>query len=368
MAKTFPTLYHKGKSGAVYSWDVHSICDTITTVYGQKDGLKVTTNKKVEQKNVGKANETSLEAQADKEALAMWKFKLERKYSETLSGASVPLEELPMLAKDYDKVKKKVFPYDIQPKLDGVRCTAKWEDGKIILTSRSGKPWVAVPHINAALEKIMPKDTVLDGELYIHGVSFQAITRLVRKKKPESIKIEYHVYDIPEHKGEGDLPWSERKEHLFDLIPGAHKHIKHVSSVICYNDKEVKAEHDRLVLLGYEGAIARSQNGIYLYAYRSNDFLKIKSFDDAEFEVTGWETGTGRYENSVIWVCRTKNGTEFKANHKISIEGKEAFLRNAKDYVGKQLTVRYFGLSEPPNETPRFPVGIKFRCEEDLEK
>jgi DNA ligase 1 len=370
MAKKFPILYHKGKSGAVYSWQVSSEGDTITSVAGQVSGLKTTTSKRVEQKNIGKSNETSLEDQADKEAEAMWRFKIERKYSDTQAGAQIELE-LPMLAKEFDKFKKKLsYPVHVQPKLDGVRALAKWENGKVVLTSRSGKPWNAVPHINKALEKFLPKDSVFDGELYIHGVTFQAITRLVKKLRPESIEVKYHVYDIPDHKGDSDLPWSDRRIHLDELrkstsaVPVNVRHIVAVESEVAKNEAEVIAIHDKLVHEGYEGCIVRTLDGRYLYGYRSDDLLKVKNFDDGEFEVVGSESGSGRYENAAIWICKTSTGTEFKANMKTSIANKEEYLKHAKSYVGKKLTVRYFGKSEDGN--PRFPVGIAFRDEKDL--
>jgi ATP-dependent DNA ligase len=365
MSQKFPILYHKGKSGALYSWTVYSEGDTITSIAGQVNGLKTLTSKRVEQKNIGKKNETSLEEQADKEAQAMWTFKLERKYSETKEDAQIELE-LPMLAKEFEKCKKKViFPVDVQPKYDGVRCLGKWEDGKVVLTSRSGKPWNAAPHVNEALAKFLPKESVIDGELYIHGATFQAITRLVKKQRPESLNVKYHVYDLPDNNGDSDLEWKDRKVALDKLVPKDQNVVVLVPSVRCSNEKEVKAEHDRLVQENYEGAIIRVLTSRYRYGYRSDGLLKLKAFEDAEFEITGHETGVGRYENCPVLICKAESGEEFRVNPKLTIEEKEEMLKNIDEYIGKMYKVRFNGRSEAPHSLPRFGRGLGIRDEKD---
>jgi DNA ligase-1 len=107
-------------------------------------------------------------------------------------------------------------------------------------------------------------------------------------------------------------------------------------------------------------------NGLYNYGYRSYDLLKVKSFDDAGYEVVGVTNGVGKFVNCAIWICRTAKGQEFRVTPKVSQSEKEAFLRNSKDYIGKLLTVAYFGLTD--DGIPRFPVGIKFRPSEDIAK
>jgi hypothetical protein len=115
--KTFPILYHKGKSGEIRTWSTWADGDTVYTEYGVKNGKLITASKQVTAKNVGKKSETTLNVQAEKEAESLWKFKKDRKYSETEEGAEEELQ-LPMLAKDLT-IKKLEFPILMQPKLDG---------------------------------------------------------------------------------------------------------------------------------------------------------------------------------------------------------------------------------------------------------
>ncbi|MEJ2027139.1 MAG: aconitase family protein, partial [Limibacillus sp.] len=88
---------------------------------------------KVEGKNIGRSNETTPQEQAEKEARAAWQKKLDRKYSLTPEEARETVF-LPMLAHNWRKQKRyPEFPLDVQPKLDGVRCIAHRDNGKVKL-------------------------------------------------------------------------------------------------------------------------------------------------------------------------------------------------------------------------------------------
>ena len=363
----FPILYHKGKGGKIYSWEIYAEGSSFTVSAGTLNGAKTVTSQTVEQKNVGKANETSLEDQAIKEAQAKWTFKVERKYSETIEDAQEELV-LPMLAQDFEKKKKKlVYPVQVQPKLDGCRALAYWDDDRVVLTSRNGKEWLFVPHINKQLETILPKTSVLDGELYIHGKSFQEITRLIKKERPESIEVEYHIYDYLTYYGNPFLPWTIREkklDNLFDSSITDTSVLKQVPTYLANDEDIVYSIHNDFVENGYEGAIVRSENGLYLFGYRSNDLLKVKKFDDAEFRIIKFSSGVGRYENAVCYHCITEERLEFKVNPKMSIAEKEEGLKNAPNDIGKMLKVRFFGKSE--DGIPRFPIGLGIRLEQDI--
>ena len=364
-----PVLYHKGKGGALYSWRVWIEGDTILTEHGLVDGKKMIASKRAKPKNVGRSNATTPEMQAEIEARAQWVHKRDRKYSETPEAAEQELF-LPMLAPTdkWEKAKKKIkYPAIFQPKLDGNRSLTHNEDEGAIMRSRQGKIHNQLPHINAELTPVLPEGMVLDGELYCHGATLQTINSWIKKNRPESMQIEYHLYDMPEQPGLEEVIQKDRTaalEKFFAENLALTKYIKLVPSHVVNSDEEVMQWHDYYVGLGYEGGIVRNMDAIYDYGHRSANLAKVKVFDDAEFKVISFSNGEGLYADCVKWRCVTKDGVEFDVNPKGTLEQKREWLIEAEQYIGQMLTVRYMGFTE--KGIPKIAVGIAFRLEGDL--
>ena len=317
-------------------------------------------------KNIGKKNETTPEQQAASEARSTWDKKKTGGYAESLDDAHVPgvadaaavaAHEaiLPMLAHDYHKRGKDIkFPCFVQPKLDGVRCIFK--NG--VLTSRQGKVFPNMDHITQDLKDV---DLVLDGELYSNTLNFQQFVGLVRKKKHNDAEkqllhqVKFHVYDCV-----NDKPFSERTEAISELFS---KRMYAFSEPLlteeCKTKEDLKKFHDKYVAEGKEGLIIRNKDGLYQLAARSKDLQKYKEFEDAEYKVTGFTDGEGLEKGLVIWICETSAGKTFHVRPRGTHEARAEIFNEAKDYVGKSLTVRYQELTE--EGIPRFPVGVAFR-------
>lgn len=358
-----PILYHKAKAGDLRQWRVWAKGDTVFTEYGQVGGKLQISEKKCAAKNVGRSNESTPNEQAIFEATSLHKYKLDRKYSRTPEEASEELR-LPMLAhKIEDKKKHVVYPAHIQPKLDGVRCLAWWENGNILLSSRSGKPY-EIPTVKKQLAKWLPREMALDGELYVHGMKCQEITSLVKKWKPESEMLIYNVYDVPVAEDRDNMDWSERFKCLTNDVRES-DNVSVVDTVAVFNEREMRSNYGRFLKDGYEGGILRLSNGLYLWGYRSTELLKIKDFLDGEFEVVGAKEGRGKMAGGVIWECRNDlNANTFECTMKCTMEERRDFYCRRSEYIGRSLTVRYFDRTD--DQIPRFPVGILFRDEKDL--
>jgi len=371
------TLYHKGKAGETRVWSVWSQDDKIFTEYGVLDGELQVSEKKATPKNVGKKNETSAEQQAELEAKSLWQFKLDRKYSTTIEGAQEPLL-LPMLAKEY-KEKDVKFPCFIQPKLDGVRALAFWDGDKIKLISRAGKEWTIPKHINEQVAKILPKDSMFDGELYIHGKSCQTITSYVKKfREVETPTIEYHIYDMPVINGDDAKSYDTRYKILAQLFQDHMKPsnvnyplcLRRVENLIFVNTRAISQLEDiaiaeqKFLDEGYEGAILRNADATYIFGYRSQDLMKLKRFQDAEFEVVSIREGIGKFEGCAVFQCKN-DLTEgvFECTTASSMEERAKFFSEKEKYIGRKLTVKFFDRTD--DKLPRFPVGKLFRSDKD---
>jgi ATP-dependent DNA ligase len=361
-----PILYQKGKGGAIFTWKVWTEGKNVCTEYGQIDGKKQVAKYEAKPTNVGRSNERNAEAQAAFEAKALWQNKLDRKYSETMDEANEQLM-LPMLAHKFeDRNKKLKYPVDAQPKLDGVRCLARWDGKRVVLLSRSGKEY-NVPHIVKALEPFFKsnKKSVLDGELYVHGIGLQAINRLVKKNREGSEAISYNIYDMPTIDGDSKLPWEARLSGLKLATPftSNENDLVIVETVEAKDADEVEKLRLKFVKQGYEGAIVRAKAGMYSFGHRSADLLKVKAFVDSEFKIVDVEEGVGKMKGCAVFVCEAKKGLTFKVVMKTSMEERAEIWKDRKNWIGKMLVVKYQFLTE--DGIPFLPVGLAERMEED---
>ena len=367
-----PTLYHTGKSGAVYQCNIWTEGADIVTEYGQVNGKMQIARQTATAKNVGRSNETTPSEQAILEAKSKHKKKLDRTYSLSVEEAQKEVF-LPMLASSFDKRKHSVdYPVDVQPKLDGVRCMAYWEGDSVYLMSRGGKKWECSEHIEKQLEKVLPKGWVLDGELYLHGATFQEITKLVKKLRTESVNIEYHVYDVPRIEGDTLEDWVDRCSCLgeFKDMSEDCESVTVVRTDMANNEDEVYELQSEYLEEGYEGAIVRELDGEYRFGYRSRSLLKVKNFMDEEYKIVDFTTGVGRFDGCIIWICETENGDRFKVVPQGTMEAMEERQKtyyNARrdgEGIGELLKVKFFELTD--DNIPRFPVGLGIRLTEDM--
>lgn len=357
------TLYKQNKNKSIQVWKVWTEGSIIKTSFGRLDGAMQESSKEVEQKNVGRSNETTLEEQAQLEAMSMWRLKKDKGYMEDVN-ANLQREVAPMLAQVFEKRKEKVkYCADVQPKLDGCRCLGYWERDRVILKSRGNKEF-NIPHISKQLESILPQGRVFDGELYVHGVPFQTITSWIKKEREETKSLEYWVYDSFEIENE-QQSWEKRGRWLYDQNFSNSENIKITPRDRAHNEEDVYRFQESYVLNGFEGAIVRELSAPYEVGHRSNHLLKVKSFDDHEYRIVGYTSGTGKFSNCVIWVCKdNETDKTFQVVSKATMEEKQEWFVEGNSYISQLLKVKHFGFTD--DGLPRFPVGIGFRLEEDL--
>ncbi len=377
--KTWPTLYKTGSGGKEQQWTISVVGHDsgsgadIITVHGQVDGKQQESRVSIAVgKNIGRANETSPQAQAISESESKWLKQLDKGYSEARGGASK--EHKPMLAHVYEDHKHKVDfskPAFIQPKLDGVRAIAVRNGDEITLTSRNGKPHVGLQHIRDELLTLMGDGEAWDGELYRHGMMFQTIISLVKKDQPESVNVQYHVYDVVNPNEDFEFRYgckilTEFGAPLLDKIniQRAGGSVVLVGSLMVESHDEVEEYHERFVGQGYEGVMLRHGGCTYKQGSRSHELLKVKAFCDGEFEIVDVVPGIGKMADQGIFVCKTTEGVEFRAKPKGRDTLRQEYLTNKLNYIGRHLTVQYFSMTDSVPAAPRFPIGIAVR--EDL--
>lgn len=311
---------------------------------------------------------------------------------------------LPMLAQTFNPLdvtamsskRKKVikFPCFVQPKLDGLRCvsyvTRTDNEANIVLQSRTGAFFTGLPHIAAMLRPYLSQhpNIVIDGELYTDQMPFEELAGLIKKKKitdhdvARLKKVKYHVYDIYDH-SQHDMPYSERMVELAAVVRRCgcvandtltasarrmmRSDMEAVADVVLVRTEKVEGVEDfrrlfaEFVEAGYEGIMLRNAAGEYRANYRSNDLQKYKEFMEDEYLIIGYTQGEGRDAGAVIWLCETADGKEFTVRPRGTMQQRREWFNDAKQYIGKNLTVVYQELTE--DGKPRFPVGKALRDE-----
>lgn len=290
----------------------------------------------------------------------------------------------PMLAKQADKVTNpKIYNKDwwASRKIDGVRCLFYYdpEEDKIHSASRGGENYdAATSHLREDPEllevfRAMPH-IILDGELYKHGKSLQQISGAARMEKNayDCNWLEYYVYDLIDledmNRPAGDriaLLHSIQDSYDWGFDPlrewgEGELQIQVVPQVSVNGWNAMQELHNEYVSEGFEGLVIRNPDRPYKPNGRTNDMIKIKMYQDAEFEITGLSEGLR--EEDMCFTLVTEDGIEFKAKPMGTRELKQQYREDLEQLIGKMATVKYFYLSD--EGTPLQPV---LKCIRDYE-
>ncbi len=396
----YAPLYKINSNNKLYCWsiEINKVGNhyEIITRNGEKNGKMVSHSTLIEK---GKANRTTLE-QAVLEANAKFKNKKEKElYTEDPSTLTSTIEDgkkgcgkkvvsnnmvRPMLAQDFDfkKYEKNAssrsfkinFPAFIQRKYDGIRCLVYMKDGKVVLESRTGEPFEKFDLLRTHVEKFFSKMSAeerdgfyWDGELYTNDIPFNEISGLVRMTvkhaKPADIekanKIHYYIYDCINLKNLG-MTCKERYAFMDTYFKQFKKNelqmIHRVETEIAEEPSDVKTKHDIYVGEGYEGIMIRDMNGCYEVDKRSKYLQKYKEFNEAEFKIIGFHEENG---GLVIWDVLLPNGKTCACAPNASDAQRKEMFKNGDKYIGKMLTIYYFG--EDADGRLRFPRGKAIR-------
>ncbi len=366
--KYLPTLFSRTSTGAIQEWRIVVDGNSYYVIAGQQNGKQVTSEPTIcEAKNVGRANATTPSEQALSEAQAKWDKKVKLGYTTDVTkiDSSTSFVEV-MLAKSFDDYRTKLdwkSGLIVQIKLNGSRCVATFENGRVILKSRKGEEWKSSPHINKDLEKFFADypSAVLDGELYSYEYrqKLNELMKIVRKtknissddlKKSEEM-VRYHIYDGYNFGPATDVcvKYSSRKQRIDELLPKYSKYYRKVEDTIVYSQEELDKAYSKYLDDGEEGAIIRIPYSPYQHK-RSSYLLKYKPIEDSEATVTAIIEGEGNWSGVAKTVTLDWNGIVFDATLKGTYEQCAEVLKNKQNYLNKEVTFIYnakTGLGKP---------------------
>lgn len=342
-------LYAKDASGSIRFWSIEEGTDGLFITHGTLGGSAQT---KIEHIEEGLASR-SLEEQIRSRFNSRVKRKLDQGYVYDLERAKYnertnPLGLLrPMLAQPIKNVKSISYKDAFyQHKYDGNRCLVTMQEGKLLAYTRNGKQITSINHILKGMH--LQEGQTIDGELYCHRVKLQTINSWIKKAQPDTLKLSLRVYDIIV-----DQPYSQRLNTLSALVLGRKAAL--VPTIRVSLENALQGLLARSIELGYEGGILRWGNTGYEDGKRSKSLAKIKQSNSAEFQVIealeskdGWARLLLDIGDGTITVSAP--GT---------MEEKYLIAENPEDYIGKIVTVKYFGLTA--DKKPFHPIAVAFR-------
>lgn len=377
--KTFPMLL-KAANGKVMEWEIWVVelasngYGRIHVRFGYRGGEKQETQDIVSAgKNAGKKNATTPYAQACAEAESKWNKQKDRKgYGLTAEESAQIRGASPMLAQVYEKQSRRIEwgKAFAQPKLDGFRCLAHiGRDRSVKLLSRENQPLTALVDLRDEIAELVKTLSVpgadigeeglaLDGELYCHDMSLNQISSACKKKSALTDRIAFHVYDAML----GKADFETRSLFVKDVTEAAASdRMVRVPTVKVRSETELMVAQQDFLGQQYEGAMLRHGSAPYEAGKRSSALLKVKTFQDAEFVVTDFKMGRGKYAEVPVFTCETADGHAFDVTAPGTMEEKKALGAAAKDKVGKKLTVKYQYFTKTDEPVPFLPVAVRFR-------
>jgi ATP-dependent DNA ligase len=384
----------------------------------------------VEGKLAGKKNERNPLQQALVNARGKYEKKRGDGSSPNLNELNVAVEVqdqgnimyYPMLSKNYKDIKAKdkpkLYPAEIQPKLDGVRCLIYLRNNvnngrptykDVIMYSRQLKDFPYNESNDSIRKAVLPglikyydtannESVYLDGEFYKHGMPLQDINSIVRsgdsdsKKKSKAnsdknakakandessndessdVEIEYHIFDMfyPKYDKESFTMRKDLRQEIIVYIDSPL--IVSVETKLVENQDELDEIYNDFLEKNYEGIMIRDPNSAYLKSatvksdrLRSKSLLKRKEVFDDEFEVIDYTQGeNGKEVGAVYWICAVGDET-FKVVPNMPFEERYAIYKECKrhfatKYKNKLLTVEY--RSKSKTGVPLCAKAVGFR-------
>lgn len=251
-----------------------------------------------------------------------------------------------LLAKVYSD-QEDLAQWWVSEKLDGVR--AYWDGHHLI--SRQGNRFAAPAWFTAGFP-----DAPLDGELWMGRGTFDELSGTVRQQTPDDAqwrKVRYMVFDMPVP----DLTFDERLARLTQLI--TEQGIGHLQLV-----KQYKVNNEQALMNDLEQVVARGGEGLMLHrgtslyrAARSDDLLKLKTYEDAEAVVIAHLPGKGKYQGMMgALLVEMPDQRRFKIG-----TGFSDAQRADPPPIGSTITYKYFGKTS--TQLPRFASFLRVRNE-----
>lgn len=383
----FNTLYARDHNRNIKQWKVTVVeCDgysIIETEEGLKEGKKSKTSTIVSKgKNIGKKNETNHLSQAQSEAESKYNKKEREGYKSLLTLGITDTSSLdmvlPVFNTDADNQLKPMkcqqylkdngqprisFPCLGQPKINGFRCILRLEtkteglfkEEHPVFRSKNGLEYDILRHITIHFNEedfiftgkindiqYNNLNLVFDGELYIDGYSLQDISSAVRKPNEDTIKLQYHIFDL----AVDEIVQVDRTAILKEIstkFTNKNYPIRFVESRVISSHEEAVSFTDSNIYDGHEGSVFRDMKATYQFGLRPSTMVKLKKVTEGDFVILDVVLSDKNDPRYAVLVCQNDTNLE---TFKCAIEGSTSYrtevYENKANYIGKIANIAYY--------------------------
>lgn len=279
-------------------------------------------------------------------------------------------EDFCMLAQKYSDKKVK-YPVYVDIKLDGLRGIATVTDTEAKVYSRNAKELKNYKTIEEELIKLKNWTnfnipfaiSFYDGEVTLGH--FQDLMRTASRKE-DGIEMAadaiYNIFDIVSESNTNQN--LESRLAILNVIEKAIKdlklkHLKVNKGKVVNNYEELLAFYNECVNNGFEGIMIKDLNGLYEFK-RSYNWMKMKPEASEDFEIVGFEEGTGKYQGKLgAIICKLPNEETVSVGSGYTDEEREEFWIKKTELLGQIIEVKF--QEKTKAWSLRFPVFVRFR-------
>ncbi len=266
------------------------------------------------------------------------------------------------------RLEKWTPPYLVQPKLEGERCktlsiASPAEVNETVLVSSEENIITSVPHINRAIRDRGLQNISFDGELYIHGRSFDgpdgihAICGRTVNLHEDHEAMQYHIFDLVSEEPQ----WARIRQLQFTTLEHP---LKRVPTYYADNLEKIMEISKWYVDDGYEGIIVRHIDAPYIQR-RSTFVMKFKPKKKDWYlisDILESFTKEDRLSKGMVGAieCIDDMGTTFKTAPGLgwTEERKRKLWHNRHDAIGKWCEVHYQNITSGKG-VPYFGVFVE---------
>jgi ATP-dependent DNA ligase len=366
------TLYAISSTGKPKQWSIWTEGGYVFQEWGFTGGKLTSTKDLVKQKNIGKANETSLEEQAKLEAQRKLSKKKEEGYSESLSTSNVSeIDWKNAILPDTfapSKPETSITPEDeetlvksgnaiYQRKHNGMRAfVIRGENSVNIYSRRLELKTDNFPEHIEAYKDILPSNSIVDCECVanddpdlIKTIFGTHPEKAIERQKNQQVT--FIIFDVL-HWNDEDVTQLSYTNRM--LLLKNENFADHLVTVVKNIEKPKKIPKD------WEGLILRDRTSPMKIRWdgkpdRKSGSWKIKNFKECDLVCYEWMTGKGKLNDSVATL---KLGA-------YDDDGKLVHICESGSGLTDEIREEILKLS-PPNKFVNFTVEIKY--EEKIEK